>query len=83
MPTFPTLPDWVQLEHQVAHILQQQEEHGWYFDQRAAYELESTLRGELEEATGLLRKKYGFVSGAVFTPTVSYTHLTLPTTPYV
>jgi len=68
MPTFPTLPDWVQLEHQVAHILQKQEEHGWYFDQRAAYELESTLRGELEEATEILRRKYGFVSGAVFTP---------------
>ena len=68
MPTFPTLPDWVQLEHQVAHILQKQEEHGWYFDQRAAYELESTLRRELEEATEILRRKYGFVSGAVFTP---------------
>ena len=42
MTTFPPLPDWVKLEHQVAHILQQQEEHGWYFDERAAYELEST-----------------------------------------
>ena len=68
MPTFPPLPDWVQLEHQVAHILQRQEEHGWYFDQRAAYELESTLRRELEEATEVLRRKYGFVAGAVFTP---------------
>ena len=68
MSTFPPLPDWVQLEHQVAQILQKQEEHGWYFNERAAYELESALRGELEEATGLLRKKYGFVSGAVFTP---------------
>ena len=68
MPTFPTLPDWVQLEHQVAHILQRQEEHGWYFDQRAAYELESTLRGELEEATEVLRRKFGFVAGTVFTP---------------
>ena len=68
MPTFPPLPDWVQLEHQVAHILQKQEEHGWYFDERAAYELESTLRGELEEATEVLRRKYGFVSGALFTP---------------
>ena len=68
MPTFPPLPDWVQLEHQVAHILQKQEEHGWYFDERAAYELESTLRGELEEATEVLRRKYGFVAGAVFTP---------------
>ena len=68
MPTFPPLPDWVQLEHQVAHILQKQEEHGWYFDERAAYELESTLRGELEEATEILRRKYGFVAGTVFTP---------------
>ena len=68
MSTFPPLPDWVQLEHQVAQILQQQEEHGWYFDERAAYELESTLRGELEEATEVLRRKYGFVAGAVFTP---------------
>ena len=59
MPTFPPLPDWVQLEHQVAHILQKQEEHGWYFDERAAYELESALRGELEEATEILRRKYG------------------------
>ena len=89
MSTFPPLPDWVQLEHQVAQILQQQEEHGWYFDERAAYELESTLRREMEEATEILRRKYGFVSGAVFTPKrnnrtqgyvpVSYTHLTLPT----
>ena len=68
MPTFPPLPDWVQLEHQVAHILQKQEEHGWYFDERAAYELESALRGELEEATEILRRKFGFVAGAVFTP---------------
>ena len=68
MPTFPPLPEWVQLEHQVAHILQKQEEHGWYFDERAAYELESALRGELEEATEILRRKYGFVAGTVFTP---------------
>ena len=68
MPTFPPLPDWVQLEHQVAHILQKQEEQGWYFDERAAYELESALRGELEEATEILRRKYGFVAGTVFTP---------------
>ena len=68
MPTFPPLPDWVQLEHQVAHILQKQEEHGWYFDERAAYELESALKGELEEATEILRRKYGFVAGTVFTP---------------
>ena len=68
MPPFPTLPDWVELEHQVAHILQQQEEHGWYFNESSARELEQTLRGELEEATNILRRKYAFVAGAVFTP---------------
>ena len=68
MSTFPPLPDWVQLEHQVAHILQKQEEHGWYFDERGACELEQTLRREMEEATGILRSKYGFVAGALFTP---------------
>ena len=62
MSTFPPLPDWVQLEHQVAHILQKQEEHGWYFDERGACELEQTLRREMEEATGILRSKYGFVA---------------------
>ena len=68
MPPFPTLPDWVELEHQVAHILQKQEEHGWYFNESSARELEQTLRGELEKTTDILRRKYAFVAGAVFTP---------------
>ena len=59
MSTFPPLPDWVQLEHQVAQILQRQEEHGWYFNEREACELEQTLRGELEETTGILRTNTG------------------------
>ena len=63
MEAFPTLPEWITLEHQVATILTKQEHHGWYFDEQSARELESTLRNELES--------------------VSYTHLTLPTTPYV
>ena len=33
MRTFPPLPEWVQLEHQVAQILTQQEQHGWYFNE--------------------------------------------------
>ena len=32
--TFPTIPEWITLEHQVAEILTQQEIHGWYFDER-------------------------------------------------
>ena len=56
------------MEHQVAHILQQQEEHGWYFDEQRARELESTLRRELEDTTRILRKQYPFCAGALFTP---------------
>ena len=56
------------MEHQVAHILQQQEEHGWYFDEQRAQELESTLRRELEDTTRILRKQHPFCAGALFTP---------------
>ena len=68
MRPLPPLPEWVTLEHQVAHILTKQEIHGWYFDEKDARELESTLRRELEDTTRLLRKKFPFVAGAVFTP---------------
>ena len=68
MSTFPPLPDWVKLEHQVALILQKQEEHGWYFNEGSARELEQTLRSELSEATEILRRRHPFVAGAVFTP---------------
>ena len=62
------LPDWVALEHSVAQILTKQELHGWYFDERAAWELESSLRKELEETTQVLRNRHPFVAGSVFNP---------------
>ena len=68
MRPLPPLPDFVTLEHQVAQILTQQELHGWYFDERAAWELESDLRKELEELTQLLRNRHPFVAGSLFTP---------------
>ena len=68
MRTLPPLPAWVSLEHQVAQILTKQEQHGWYFDERAAWELESTLRNELQETHKILRDRYPFVSGPLFTP---------------
>jgi len=68
MQTFPPLPGWITLEHQVANILTQQEIHGWYFDEQEARSLESTLRREMEETTRLLREQYPFVAGTVFTP---------------
>ena len=68
MGTLPTIPEWVQMEHQVAKILTQQELHGWYFDEQRAQELEQTLRRELETTTELLRKQFPYVAGALFTP---------------
>ena len=68
MRTLPPLPDWCTLEHQVAQILTQQELHGWYFDEQQAYELESSLRSELESLTGSLRERHPLIAGSEFTP---------------
>ena len=68
MEAFPTIPEWITLEHQVAQILTQQEQHGWYFDEPAARKLESSLRREYEETTQLLRNRHPFVKGSEFTP---------------
>jgi len=68
MQTLPQIPEWVTLEHQVAQILTNQEIHGWYFDERSARELESSLRKEYEETTRLLRNRHPFVAGSVFSP---------------
>ena len=68
MRPLPQIPEWVQLEHQVAQILTTQELHGWYFDERAAWELSSSLRAELEETCELLRNRHAYVPGPEFTP---------------
>ena len=68
MRTLPPLPKWVAFEHEVATILTQQEQHGWYFDEPAARQLESALRREYEETCSLLRNRHPFVSGPLFTP---------------
>ena len=68
MRPLPPLPEWIKLEHQVAQILTEQEIHGWYFDERAARELESTLRREYEETCAILLDRHPFVKGSVFTP---------------
>jgi DNA polymerase I-like protein with 3'-5' exonuclease and polymerase domains len=68
MAPFSQIPDWVKFEHDVARILTKQELHGWYFDVRAARELELTLGRELRETEELLCNKYPFVAGSEFTP---------------
>ena len=68
MRPLPQIPEWVLLEHDVAQILTNQEIHGWHFDERAAWELASSLRKELEETHKLLLNRYPYVAGPVFTP---------------
>ena len=68
MESLPPIPEWISLEHQVAQILTQQEQHGWYFDESSARELESALRREYEETCAVLRNRHPFVAGSLFTP---------------
>jgi len=68
MRPLPPLPDWCTLEHQVAQILTQQELYGWYFDERAAWELSSSLRRELEKTCRLLQDRHPFYPRSEFTP---------------
>ena len=68
MRPLPPLPEWVLLEHQVAQILTEQELHGWYFDERAAWQLSSALRKELEDTCRVLQNRHPFYPRSEFTP---------------
>ena len=68
MRPLPQIPQWVLLEHDVARILTQQELHGWYFDERAAWKLASSLRSKLEQTCKLLRDRHPYIAGPEFTP---------------
>ena len=68
MRTLPPLNDACLLEHRVAQILTEQEIHGWYFDESKAQQLESHLRREMEEVTGILREQFPLIGGKMFTP---------------
>lgn len=68
MGSFPQIPDFVKLEHDVARILTDQELHGWWFNEDAARELTSALYTELDDIKGVLRKRYPYVAGSEFTP---------------
>jgi len=68
MRTLPPLPEWVALEHKVAQILATQEQHGWYFDERSAWQLASSLQQELQDLEEVLRTRHPYVAGSEFTP---------------
>ncbi len=52
----------------VMEILTRQEFYGWAFDEQAAQELESELRGELEDLTKSMKAKVPYIPGVLFTP---------------
>ena len=68
MRALPPLFDWLALEHTVAQILTEQEIHGWTFDEQKSFQLESSLRREMEELTEILRNQWTLIGGALFTP---------------
>lgn len=68
METLPTIPKWIEVEHDVAKLLTAQEIHGWCFDERAAQELTAELLTELEEAKEALKQQHAFVKGEEKTP---------------
>ena len=68
MRPLPPLPEWVALEHTVAKILSEQERHGWYFDERTAWQLTSSLQQELQDLEKVLRSRHPYVAGSEFTP---------------
>ena len=68
MRPLPPLPEWVALEHKIAQILTEQEQHGWYFDERSAWKLASSLTQELQDLEKILRQRHPDVAGSEFTP---------------
>ena len=62
------LPEWIELEHKVAEILNDQERNGWCFDERKASALEMGLNRQLRDIEIALTKRHPYVPGQEFTP---------------
>lgn len=62
------IPPFIEMEHQAAQILQKQEEHGWQFDEAAAWELASSLEEELRQLSRVLQQRHAYVPTSTFTP---------------
>jgi DNA polymerase I-like protein with 3'-5' exonuclease and polymerase domains len=71
MESFPEIPDWIRLEMSVQEVLTRQELHGWAFDEKAAQELEITLRKELDSLIANTKRLHPYVPGVEFTPKVN------------
>lgn len=53
----------IQLEHDCARIMAQQETLGWPFDVKAAEKLEGELRGEMDKLADAMRATFPYVAG--------------------
>jgi DNA polymerase I-like protein with 3'-5' exonuclease and polymerase domains len=65
------VPSFIEMEHQVAQILQTQEEYGWRFDETAAWELASALEEELRQISRILQQRHPYYPTSTFTPSRS------------
>lgn len=60
--------DSIRLEHDVALIMAKQEWSGWPFDVKAAQQLESVLRTEMDKLADEMRATFPYVDGGQMTP---------------
>ena len=67
-PKLEAYKDCIETEHKVAALMAWQEREGWPFDVKAAQELESKLRTELDVLSDEMRNTFLFVDGGLFTP---------------
>lgn len=67
-PKLEKYQDCIDLEHEVARIMSEQEYAGFPFDVEKAHILEGKLRKELETLSDEMRSTFTFVDGGEFTP---------------
>ncbi len=65
------IPEFLDLEHQAAQILQVQEERGFRFDEAAAWKLASALEEELRQISLLLQSRHPYIPTSEFSPSRS------------
>ena len=58
----------INTEHKIAELMSWQEREGFPFDEKAAQQLELTIRSELESLSEMMRETFLFVDGGEFTP---------------
>ena len=68
LPKMEQYKDSISTEHKIAELMSWQEREGFPFDERAAQELESVLRTELDELSNKMRDTFIFVDGGEFIP---------------